>query len=120
MKNTWSIYVILIALAVLAGGCLGPAHHPDPLAGWHFCSLTNLDDNVAISNDYRRYIQQLSPEERKYLGPSPIDYFEDGTGQHAVRITIGLKGTVWRYILIYDKNNKRIKTIKYASGGYRS
>jgi hypothetical protein len=46
--------------------------------------------------------------------------FEDGTGQHAVEIRIGLDATNWRHILIYDKNDNRIKTIKYADGHYAS
>jgi len=77
-----------------------------------------MDKNKAITGDYKAYVQTLSPEERKYL--STILFYEDGTGQHAVRITIGLNGTVWRHVLIYDRNDKRIKTIKYASGDYHS
>jgi hypothetical protein len=91
---------------------------PDPLAGFYRADEADMDKNQVITDDYKGYIQKLSPEERKYAGP--IFYFEDGTGQHAVRITIGLNGTVWRHVLIYDKDNKRIKTIKYASGDYHS
>jgi len=47
-----------------------------------------------------------------------LHFFEDGEGQQAVNITIGLKGRYWRHILIYDKNNKRIKRIKYPTGYY--
>jgi hypothetical protein len=108
----------LLATIFWAPGCTKPKPTPDPLASFRFSSLNNLDSNKTITDDYKDYIQKLSPEERKYAGP--IFYFEDGTGQHAVEIKIGLNGTVWRHILIYDKENKRIKAIKYASGDYAS
>jgi hypothetical protein len=111
-----TFYILLTTLS-LTVGCAGFVHHSDPLVGFHFSSLNNLDSNKAITDDYKDYIQKLSPEERERVG---LKYFEDGTGQHAVRITIGLNGTVWRHVLIYDKYDKRIKTIKYASGDYAS
>ena len=110
-----------ICVMIISGcSCSAPKPTPDPLAGFHWSSLVNLDNNKSITDDYKAYIQTLSPEEKKYLGPSPISYFEDGTGQHAVQIEIGLNGTTWEHVLIYDKDNKRIRTIKYASGNYRS
>jgi hypothetical protein len=111
-------FCILLTAFIWTVGCSGLVHHSDPLAGWHFSSLNNLDSNKAITDDYQDYIRKLSPEERKYAGP--IKYYEDGTGRHAVRIIIGLNGTVWEHVLIYDKDSRRIKAIKYSSGGYRS
>jgi hypothetical protein len=111
-------FCILLAAVICGTGCATQKPVPDPLVGFHVSSLGNLDSNKAITDDYKAYIQTLSPEERKYLGT--IFYFEDGTGQHAVRIEIGLSGTWWEHVLIYDKDDKRIKTIKYSSGGYRS
>ena len=35
-------------------------------------------------------------------------------------IMIGVNNKVWRHVLIYDKNNMRIKTVKYVSGDYHS
>ena len=40
-----------------------------------------MDKNKAITDDYKDYIQKLSPKETQYLGP--ILYFENGTEQHA-------------------------------------
>jgi hypothetical protein len=101
-----------LASLVWAVGCATP----NPLAGWKPASA---NPDQAIVNDYQNYIQKLPPEERKYAGGA-IEIFEDGTGQHAIMIPIGLNGTVWRHVLIYDKDDKRIKTIKYASGNYGS
>ena len=124
MKKTKHFYLWLpnlLALLMATIWMLGcTTSRPDPLAGFHVSDLINLDSNKAITDDCKGYIQKLSPEERKYLGPSPIGFFEDGTGQHAVRIEIPINGTWWQHVLIYDKDNKRIKTIKYASGNYRS
>jgi hypothetical protein len=106
-------FLILFTSLIWTAGCATP----DPLEGFH-TNYKVLDQSIV--NDYQNYIQKLSPEEKKYLGPYPTDYFEDGTGQHAVTIQEGINGTVWRHVLIYDKNNKRIKTIKYASGDYHS
>ena len=87
--------------------------------GWHFCFSQDPNKlDKAIAANYQDYIQKLPSEERNYVGT--IHLFEDGAGRHAVKIEIGLNGTWWEHVLIYDKNNKRIKTIKYSSGGYRS
>jgi len=96
-------------------GCSSSKPIPDPLAGFHkdFKIL-----NQSIVNDYQDYIQKLPPEDKKYMGP--VDFYEDGTGQHAVEIEEALNGTWWVHILIYDKDNKRIKTIKYSPGKYAS
>jgi hypothetical protein len=111
-------FIFLLAAFALVAGCAHTKPTPDPLAGYHWSSLVNLDNNKAISDDYHDYIQKLSSDERKYAGP--IFYFEDGTGQHAVLIKIGINGTSWEHVLIYDKDNKRIKTIKYVAGSYAS
>jgi hypothetical protein len=72
----------------------------------------------AIMSDYRDYIQKLPDEERNSVGP--IFLFEAGAGQHAAEFKVGVNGTVWEHVLIYDKDNTRVKTIKYSNGGYRS
>jgi hypothetical protein len=106
-----------ILLVALVGGCAGfHTKTPDPLAGWK--GDFNEQPNQVIVTDYQNYIQKLSPEERKFSRIS--DWLEDGKGQHAIKIEIALNGTWWEHVLIYDKENKRIKTIKYSSGGYRS
>ena len=116
MSNTRFTLGILLAACVWANGCA--TRTPDPLAGWYFCSLKDLKSNKAIDDDYRDYIQNLAPEDRSAAGP--IEYFQDGGGQHAVLIWEGLNGTVWRHILIYNSENKRVRSIKYASGSYQS
>jgi len=77
-------------------------HEPDP----------------AITRDYQDYIEKLPPEERRLVGS--VEFFEDGTGRQAVKITIDWHGTWWRHVLIYDKDNNRIRVIKHKSGSYRS
>jgi hypothetical protein len=110
MKNIRFSTCILLAAFILVG-CYGPTHHPDPLAGWK--ADYDHEPDQAIKNDCQDYIQRLPPEEKDRAWP--IFHFEDGTGRHAVRITVGLNGATRQHVLIYDKDNKRIKTITYIS-----
>ena len=118
MKLARFTFCILLAASVYWTGCEMFASHTNPIAGWHECDLRDLHSNKAISDDYQDYLQELPPEERKQTGP--ILYFEDGTGQHAVDINMGMNGTSWHHVLIYDKDNKRVKVYKYVAGNYRS
>jgi hypothetical protein len=114
IKNFAPVILMLMTMFAFGFGCNTSKPMPDPLAAFHVSDLENLDSNKAIADDYKAYIQTLSPEERKFMAYK--EYFEDGIGQHAVKITIGLNHTDWEHILIYDNDNKRIKTIKYVSG----
>ena len=112
-------FCILLAAVIWGTGCATPKHNFDPLNGWSFCFSQDPNKlDKAITDDYEGYIQKLPAEERNYVGT--IHFFEDRTGEHAVNIEIGLNGTWWEHVLIYDKENKRIKVIKYANGHYRS
>jgi hypothetical protein len=111
-------FAMLAAVLALGSGCNTSKPAPDPLGGFHWCSLVNLENNKTITDDYKSYIRTLSPDEQKYAGP--ILYFEDETGRHAVKIMIGVNGTSWEHVLIYDKDNKRINAIKYTTGRYAS
>jgi hypothetical protein len=105
---------ILFAGFILIAGCA--SQRPYPLANWH-ADFKVLDPSIVT--DYQNYIQNLSPEEKKYMGPTQS--FEDGTGQHAVQIETDIGGKdAWYHILFYDKDNKRIKVVKYFKGSYQS
>jgi hypothetical protein len=118
IKHFGLVFLVLSAVVIWSAGCAGIVHDPDPLAGWHFYSRVKVPK--AITDDYQDYIQQLPPEERNYVGD--ISFFEDGAGQHAVSIQIYAhdKPAYWRYALIYDKENRRIKVIKYDYSRYMS
>ena len=107
--------LLLLPSLLWIAGCATPYSHTDPLVGFHFASL---NPNEALVSDYKNYIQGLSSEESKSAGP--IHYFTNDAGEQAIMITIGINNRVWRHVLIYDKDNKRIKTIKYVSGDYFS
>ena len=106
--------MLALSVAVISG-CSCSAPKPDPLAGWKSASK---NPDQAITNDYQDYIQKLPPKGKDFVGS--VIFFEDGTGQHAIDIGIGVNGRWWRHILIYDKENNRIKVIKYKTGGYQS
>jgi len=112
INNFAPIFLVLTAMFLLGFGCNTSKPTPDPLAGWKVD--LDHDPDQAIEKDYHDYIQKLPPKEREHAGL--IHMLVDGTGQHAINMTIGLNGTDWQHVLIYDKNDKRIKTIKYVSG----
>jgi hypothetical protein len=112
-KFAFPLFLMAVAWALGFGCASKPT--PDPLAGWHSASQ---NPNQTITDDYQNYIHTLSPDEQKFV--AYVECFEDETGQYAVRITIGLNHTDWEHVLIYDKDNKRIKTVKYISGGSMS
>jgi hypothetical protein len=111
------ILFALTSLFALGFGCNSSKSTPDPLAGWQKDYNPEPSDQI-IEKDCQAYIHTLSPEEQKSAGPK--FFYKDGTGQHAVQIMIGINNKVWRHVLIYDKDNKRIKAIKYVSGDYHS
>ena len=117
-NNLLLIHAIVLLILTWTVGCSDLAHHPDPLAGWHFSSLNNLDSNKAIMDDYQDYLQKLPPRRNGFIGS--LEFFEDATDQHAIKVRIGVNGTWWVHVLIYDKNDKRIQVTTYRSGGYRS
>ncbi len=117
MNSTRLTIIAFLTAVVLTSGCDAPAPKatPNPLAGWHFESQ---DPNPTIDKDYRDYIRELSPEEKHNVGT--IHFFGDEAGQHAINIEIGIDGTYWEHVLIYDKSDKRIKIVKYPNGHYSS
>ena len=105
--------MVLVLCVIVISVCSCSTSRPDPLAGWQLDFAPHTDP--VIEKDYKEYIQKLNQD------PDPIIFFyKDGTGQHAVLIKMGINNQVWLHILFYDKNNKRIKVIKYVSGDYYS
>jgi len=112
MKMIQFIFCFLLAMFLCGFGCSSSKPTPDPLAGWQL--EFKEQPNQATVNDYQNYIQQLPPQERQLA--TVDEWLKDETGRHAILITVGLNFTNWRHVLIYDKDNKRTKTIKYADG----
>ena len=109
-----------MTIMFFATGCGTPKPGPDPLEGWNLLSQDPNKLDGAIRADYRDYIQKLPAEERRYVQDFNIRFVADGTGRHAVRISIPDKGIWWEHILIYDQNNQRVQAIKRISGYYQS
>ena len=83
---------------------------PAELKGWQ---ATSLLDKVVIT-DYNVYIEALPPAER--VGVAGVQSFADDVGQHAVAITVNGKDGAWMHVLVYDKQNKRLRVSKQAQG----
>ena len=121
-RNKYAIGVglglTLCAMMIYGCCCRVPKPTPDPLAGWQM----DFDSQFSAQNiekDYRDYIHGLSPAEQQYTHIDSI--YKDGTGQHAVKIEIDIDGKdCWYHVLFYDKDNKRVKVVKYFFGRFVS
>jgi hypothetical protein len=112
-------FLILVTVFIWGAGCVAPK--ADPLTGWRDLRRRDSEKlDQAIKDDYRDYIQKLLSKKTYFIDESNIAFYEDGTGQHAVRIEIPSNGTWREHVLIYDRDNKRIKVIRYTGGSYRS
>jgi hypothetical protein len=70
---------------MLGAGCVAPRQVPNPLEGWTpSASQDPKKLHKLIRDDYEDYIKRLPPEKRSFIGS--ISFYEDGTGQHAVKI----------------------------------
>ena len=83
--------------------------------------ITPIPGYEAISDDIQKFVNKLpvddgpdySPGSRRWCyWMKDMTFYEDGTGNHAVGFEIP-HGTVWGYVLVYDKNNKRVKASRY-------
>src|SRR6266545_417120 len=124
MTNTLRSSTALLILAIFFNtGCSTPKPAPNPLEGWKDLGTAyekSCPFGQAIIDDYQSYIRALTPEERSSADNFHISFYEHGGDQRAVVVTINLNGTRWLHVLIYDQESKRIRTIKYAGGRYRS
>ena len=115
--NIARIIFSILFIVFLAAGCSTPKPTPDPLAGWREI-VRDIDmPNKAVIDDYQSYILSLTQEEQKSY-PTLPGFYADGTGQHAIRFNVNMNGASWAHVLIYDKDNKRIKVIKYFYAYY--
>jgi hypothetical protein len=140
---------LFLSAALWIVGCSTP--HPtdlDLIEGWKCLYQTDpadygnaensLDEHLhhdykAILDDSRDFIKKLerssgisaSDPDRFFMVTSG-KFYEDGAGQHAVMYMVRIKtrwfDTVYTYLLLYDKSNKRTKVIKekspYPSSGF--
>ena len=120
-------FVLLVAF-VWVVGCAAPKPMPipDAVKGWK-CHNANLDPpnyqghsqlfpyyhiDQAIIDDYQAYAHSVWPKGEDFF-ISEVDFYEDGTGKHAVRIELepGPSGYI-DYYLMYDTNNVRTEVIE--------
>jgi hypothetical protein len=111
---------VLLATSVWIVGC-ATQPRPDPLAGWKVLLSRDSEKlSPVLKDDYRVYIQKQLVPKKYFIDENDIWFYEDGNGQRAVRIDIPVNGTYWEHVLVYDKDNKRIKVLIYSGGKYRS
>ena len=115
IKRFWPIGLLLSATLVWTVGCADLFPHSDPLAGWQRYSVDYIDKEII--KDYEAFIQTLPREERIQLDKYAPHPYENGKGSHAIRFDVGIReffvDRIWYYVLIYDKENKRVKVIRY-------
>lgn len=131
MKLARTIFrVCSFVVCVWIAGCTVP----DPVKGWksHYANLdppnrTNYHNypntwyyspdqiyqiDQSIINDHKNFVETLK---KKYptLWVAEVYYYEDGTGQHTVKLVIEIGPEEFaEYYLMYDKTNVRTKVIR--------
>jgi hypothetical protein len=87
------------------------------LAGWHF---EDRNPNQTIEKDYQDYIQKLPSDQKGFVGT--VHFFADGAGQHAIRIEVFEKNrnAAWQHVIIYDKEDIRIRVVRCGYHRYQS
>jgi hypothetical protein len=117
IKNSANRFALILLSAAIFGiaGCATP----NPLVGWQKDYDTRPDDPI-IEKDCNDFIRTFQPVGQRPAQVTGI--FKDGTGQHAANIEIFEyhQNASWQYVLIYDKDDKRIKVIKYGYTKYQS
>jgi hypothetical protein len=114
------VFLMMVTMFLFGFGCNTSKPTPNPLAGFHEIDRKELNSNKVLSIDYKDYIQKLPPKQNGYIGT--VFIYENETGQHAVCIEIfeGNKNASWQHVLFYDKEDKRIKAIRYGHVKYQS
>ena len=99
-------------------GCNTSQPATNPLAGWQ--KAYNEEPSKIIDEDLNAFITQRSPE--GYRPVEVIGYYKNNAGQHALNLELFEyhKNSSWHYVLVYDKDDKRIKVIKYDFRKYQS
>jgi hypothetical protein len=112
--------LFLALSAMFVFGCRNKTSSPvvDPLIGWKVDF--NHQPDPMIMKDCQDYVKDLPPKGDKLTALG--QFYEDGTGQHALTIEVfeHNQNASWLYILIYDKDNKRVNAIKYRHNRYQS
>jgi hypothetical protein len=112
-----SLTVLALLQVLIIIGCAATKPAPDPLIGWSLEPIRQPD--ATIVKDYHDYIQNLPPKIRPYA-QGPFWFLKDDTGKHAIKFEIPLNGALTEHVLIYDKDDYRIKVIVYSGGRYSS
>ena len=137
MSATRFMLGVLLLASFSWGGCTFVLHpinetfacHSSPIDGWKRVGevdytfpkgspQNSLNPGYsAISDDVQKYVK------KKKLPVADFIFFEDGTGRHAVSFRVDssgslIGGTCWVYVAIYDKNNERVKVVRYVEGYY--
>ena len=124
----YSVFVLALSRAVIFGcTCAAPKNEPDPLSGWTFRTFDEYSVpgkegqyhlEKSVTNDYGAFIKTNNLN----VFGAITGFFEDGAGQRAVEFEAFPPGqnASWRYVLIYSKDNQRIKVIQYGYKRYQS
>jgi len=136
--------IFVVAILALCSSCSTTftAKWPpavDPLTGWKSWSPYEEESHPAIYGYHETILVQkaqpathtplakaIKDDYQNYLGKDEpgyytmeVSYFEDATGQHAVRVqTYTRDRDSFFYVFIYDKSNVRVQVLKYYYGHY--
>jgi hypothetical protein len=115
-------------LLVIFAWTVGCATTTNPLEGWTF---REFDEFAAPGNQHHYQIDKtITDDDNNFITKKNLvttiggitGYYENGTGQRAVEFQgLDMRAMAfWQYVLIYGKENKRIKVVKYGYRKYQS
>jgi len=107
-----------VAEVLIQHGSRGSKCTTKPFVDWYSYGDIRFHFVKSVTDDYQEYITK-----NKLVMPNGFDvYYENQTGKYAVTFEAFLpnQNASQRYALIYDKNNRRIKVVKYDYHRYQS
>lgn len=108
--------LVLACMAWVLVGCTDKSKILSSENGWKTCPAEQL--SKTISDDYRGFVNALPSDERALVDRANTFCYSNTNGKHAVRFEIPLHGNWTQHVVIYNKNDKRLKTFRYNRGRY--
>lgn len=117
MNHKQLLRLAFVSSCWLLTGC---TPHSDAMAGWkELGAFSEEGVPQTIKRDALAYFSTLPDEERESIEYDwAVRYWEGENGQHAAVLEAPHDGEYWSIALIYDRDNHRLRVLKYSTGSF--